>query len=160
MFSLIFSNIGYLLTGVLAFTVYRCAKANTTEAFFVAVTLCLLALPAWMESWSQPQSMAAAHFGVLFFVLITLYNGFLKPISLTVMLMLLADVLCAIHVTASNQPLTIASLFYWQSALNLLFLFQCVYTIRKCGKIAFNNKGKRQGSRHNGFFAKTILRDH
>ena len=156
MLALIFANIGYALTGLLVFAVYRCSQARTWESWATAIILCLLSIPAWLNTWYNPESLAIIHFGILCIALVSLYNGFLKPIAIPILLMLLADVLCNIHLSGMNKPLTYASLFWWQSALNVLFAYQCFFTILACGKSAKKNRNHGQGSKHDRFLAKKI----
>lgn len=157
----IFSHIGYALVGLFLVTSISCVIVNTAESFAQAGMLGLLTMTGWIPSlWNNPESMAVAHLAVLIGMLLSLYGPGAKAIIFLMLSMIIADIAWLVfpHMNFPANGLYFpASLFWWQSVLNIIFICLCIRTLMSC---YHSHSIQGFGSDHHGSFYARIQGHH
>lgn len=149
---------GKILTCVFVLIAIKCAISKSNEMYVSAGILGLLVLPAWMGSWDNPESMAGAHLIILLVSLPCLNRHMAKPLITSIIFMILADMACVSYLIA--YPIEAGEsvgmrLFWWRSALNVIFIYQCIITIMGSSHKALQ-KYEREHERNGQFMARTL----
>jgi uncharacterized membrane protein len=150
-----FANIGYLLTGLFIVTAIWCVASRSVDAFASGVILGMICLTAWIpELWDSPLNMSVAHLGILISMLVGLKGRWAKAMILAMFIAIICDALWMV-MPLWNLPENALhfpySIFWWQSVLNILFIFQCVFTMARC-----YNSHRTKGQHRDTFYARHI----
>ena len=152
MLTLLFANIGYMLTGLLSFAILMSVATTTMTGVKSATMLILTASLGWMATWYNPYFMMMAHFSLLCVGLLFLTGPIAIRLLTSLLAMLVADAVMVVWFSYNPVELTNVSLFWWRSVLNAIFIYQCliVLTWAKHGFL----KAETKKGRKNGFLAR------
>jgi hypothetical protein len=118
----LFANIGYFYLALYLLTAFALIAQRTQTSFISSLYLGALTVSGWMPSlWNHPESMATFHLFIIVLMTFTMHSKMGTKIYYYVFLMFLAD---------CSYMLVNWSLFYWQSALNILFFLILCTTLR------------------------------
>ena len=151
-----FANIGYILTALFVGTAAYCIKTGTREAFSSGVVLGMVTVTAWIPSlWNDPSNMAIAHLSILVCALLAIHEKY-SYLTISILFTMLACDAFWVMIPAISLPENSynfpKSLFWWQSVLNLLFIFLSLVTIRRCYTITHDKGGRSNDT----FYARHI----
>ena len=136
-------------TGIVA--IILCIKTNSHDGWVWGIGLAAITIPAWTQTWGHPEQMGAVHLLVLFLVLLAMYGKLTAKVMFALSAMVLADAFQAYFLLGLSE-VTSQTLFWWRSAINIIYLYLCVITIYGCliGQIA----GKHRENRDVEFMAR------
>jgi len=154
MLTLIFANIGYIITGLSLFTIGGCLYSKTDNMVWICFLLGAYTSVAWIPSfWSDPHHMAQIHTIIVMLALVAIRGKYGNSMVTILVMALAADVSFA-YLQGANVGITPTNLFYWQSILNILTIALCIITLFRC----YNETTKKMGfgERHS-FYAKSSI---